>query len=96
MKRAWIRIRIAFGILNIIACGCLLVLYFLFLSSPRWTQPAFAAITWGLPIIVAAILTLIGGIYTLKKKHWGWAVAGLIFAGAVWVYLYIFAFVFSF
>jgi len=94
MKGAWIGIRIAFGIFNIIACGCLLVLYYLFYSY--WASSVLAAVTWGLPIIAAAILASIGGIYTPKKKAWGWAVAGLICAGAVWIYLRMLAFVFSF
>jgi hypothetical protein len=30
--------------------------------------------------VVFAVLAIIGGIYTLRRKHWGWALTGAIFA----------------
>jgi hypothetical protein len=44
------------------------------------------AFTWGLPLLIAAALALIGGIYTLIKKKWGWTITGLVAAGVVWIY----------
>lgn len=77
MKRVWITI---LGVLNIIACGLLVGLHI----SIDWYNSA--AFTWGLPIIIAAILALFCGIYTLKRKRLRWAVTGLFIAGAVYVY----------
>lgn len=90
MKRVGIAI---FGILDIIACGSLLVLHYYEFILKWGTSDAFS---WGLPIFVAAILALIGGIYSLKKKTWGWGVAGLIFAVAGWVYAFIISFAMAF
>lgn len=86
MKRVWIKI---LGILNIIACGSL-VLYNYVWFSERGASPS-NAFTWGLPVLVAAILALICGIYTLKRKSWGRAVTGLIVAGVAWIYCLILA-----
>jgi phosphatidylserine synthase len=78
-------LRLALGILNIIACGSLVGLHYFgwFLES------ASDAFTWGLPILIAAALALICGIFTLKKTSWRWAVTGFFFAGAGWIYFLI-------
>ena len=90
MKRAWIKI---LGIFDIIAGGSLVVThYYEFIL--RWG--ASDAFTGGLPVFVAAILALICGIYTLKRKNWRWALAGFSFAGAGWVYAFIISFIASF
>jgi len=47
------------------------------------------AFTWGLPVLITAILALICGVLTLKRmkgKSWEWAVVGLFLAGAGSVY----------
>jgi hypothetical protein len=31
-------------------------------------------------LVVFGVLAIIGGIYTLQRKHWGWALTGAIFA----------------
>jgi hypothetical protein len=80
MKRQWIT---TLGILNIIASGSLAVRYY-FGWFLEWGAPD--AFTWGLPILIAAVVALICGIFTLYKKSWGWAVAGLIITGAAWIY----------
>jgi phosphatidylserine synthase len=84
MKRVWITI---LGILNIIASGLLAAVYYCgFDLYTGVTQDAF---TWGLPMPIAAILALICGIFTLKRKSWRWAVTGLIVAGAALLYIWI-------
>jgi len=89
MKRVGILI---LGIIDIIACVSLLVWHFLFILG--WG--ALDAFTWGLPIFVAAITALISGIYTLKRKSWGWAVAGLIFVVAGGAYAFIISYATAF
>lgn len=73
-------LRIVLGILNILACGSLVVVH----SLTDWY--ASNAFTWGLPLLIAAALALICGIFTLKRKGWGWTITGLIVAGAAWIY----------
>lgn len=83
MKRAWIKI---LGILNIIVGGSLVLYYCVWLL-----ESVSDAFTWGLPILMAAILALICGIFSLKRGRGEWAVAGLVVAGAVGIYLLILA-----
>ena len=79
-------LRLALGILNLIACVSLVWYYSVWLL-----ESASDAFTWGLPILIAAIFALICGIFTLKGKSWGWAVSGLVVAGAVGIFLLILA-----
>jgi hypothetical protein len=83
MRRVWITV---LGILNIVACGSLVGLYY-YGCVLEWRKSAL--FTWGLPILVAAILTSICIVYTLKKEDWRWAAAGLFLAGAGWSYFLI-------
>ena len=39
-----------------------------------------AAFTWGLPIVLASLVSLAAGILTIIKKAWKWGVAGLVVA----------------
>lgn len=86
-------LRIALGILNILACVNMLVLFGI---SSSWAHSVLVVFTWCLPFIVAAALTLIGGILTLKRKGWGWAITGIIVTGAGWFYFYIIALMYVF
>lgn len=79
-------LRLALGILNLIACVSLVVVHYTFWFL-EWGAPD--AFTWGLPLLIAAALALICGIFTLKRKNWGWAISGLIVAGAAWIYFLI-------
>ena len=83
MKRERKALRIALVSSNFIACGSLVVLHNLI----DWYKSA--AFTWGLPLIVAAIIALVGGIFTLKRSSLGWAVIGLVTAVAAGIYLLI-------
>jgi hypothetical protein len=40
------------------------------------------SLIWGIIAAIAGILAIVGGIFALKKKMWGWALAGAI-AGTV-------------
>jgi hypothetical protein len=79
MRRVWITV---LGILNLIAFGSLTTYYIVWLLAS-----ASDAFTWGLPVLVAAVVALICGIFTLKRKSWGWAVAGLFTACVLGIYL---------
>ena len=82
MKILWV----VLGILNLLACGLLAFYYSVWLL-----ESASDAFTWGLPILIAAIVALIGGIAVLKWKELGCAVAGLIIVGIAGIYLLILA-----
>ena len=82
MKRKWI---IALGFLDIIACIPLFTFHFHRFILDGNISDAF---TGALPILLFAIFTLTCGVYTiLRRKGWGWAVAGLFFAGAGGIYI---------
>jgi hypothetical protein len=76
------------GILDIIAgCwGLMLALMFIFIGAmmrfaprvPPYLFPIFTALS--LPIAIAGILAIVGGIYALRRKIWGLALAGSIAA----------------
>jgi hypothetical protein len=83
-------LRIALGILNLIACVCMLVLLLIMCG---WARSALVVFTWGLPFIIAAILALIGGIYSLRGKRLAWAISGLITAVAVGFYFFVIAWI---
>jgi len=82
MERTW-RARWA-GILTIIA-GCFGIGFgataatFLELISEFAEMPGLGAMI-GAPLIVVGIIALIGGIYTLRRKAWGFALTGAILA----------------
>jgi hypothetical protein len=76
------------GILDIIAgsCGLLASLVFISLGGvarfipdvPTFLFPIFTALS--IPIAAIGILAIIGGIYALRRKVWGLALAGSIAA----------------
>jgi hypothetical protein len=80
---------IILGILDIVACVSLVIVH----SSLDWY--AYYAFTWGLPLLVAAIVALICGIFTLKRKSQAWAFTGLMIAGAAGIYFLILSWVVS-
>ena len=73
MKKVWI---IILAVLNLIAFGLILSYYCWFFSALS-IQDAF---TWGLPWLIAALLSLVSGILTLTKKKWGCGFAGFFLA----------------
>jgi len=72
---------------NIVAFLILAALYF-YSSDLDWgiNKEAF---TWGLPLLIAAIFTLIGGIFTVTRKNWRWGVSSLAVAVAVAAFIYL-------
>lgn len=76
------------GILDIIAgsWGVILALIFIFIGGvlrfvpdiPPYLFPIFTALS--LPFAIVGILAIVGGIYALKRKIWGLALAGSIAA----------------
>jgi hypothetical protein len=76
------------GILDIIAGSFGLILAFIFVlvggvmrfipRVPPYLFPIFTALS--LPFAIVGILAIIGGIYALKRKIWGLALAGSIAA----------------
>jgi hypothetical protein len=79
-KKIWVTV---LGILNFIACGSLLVFFYMECYSEWRTSYTF---TWGLPILLAAILAFICGVFTIIKKRWAWVALGFIIAGIGWAY----------
>jgi hypothetical protein len=74
------------GILNIVGGGLtLLTGLSLLLGASFFTMP-FANIgitvailsALAVPGIILGVLSVIGGIFALKRKHWGWALTGSI------------------
>jgi hypothetical protein len=85
-KKTWMPM--VAGILDII-CGCwelLLAFGFVFVGSifrfaatpeiPPSLAPLIAAI--GIPFAILGILAIVGGVYALRRKVWGLALAGSI------------------
>jgi hypothetical protein len=70
---------------NIVAFLILAALYF-YSFDLQWgiNKEAF---TWGLPLLIAAIFTLIGIIFTVTRKNWRWGVSSLAAAVAAFIYL---------
>ncbi len=76
------------GILDIIAGGWGIILAFIFIfigaiarfvpDVPPYLFPIFTALAF--PFIIGGIVAIIGGIYALKRKIWGLALAGSICA----------------
>ena len=75
--------RVVLGILNILACVNMLVLFGI---SSSWARSVSVVFTWCLPLLIAAVAALVGGIAILKWKELGCAVSGLIIAGLGWFY----------
>jgi hypothetical protein len=78
------------GILDII-CGCwalLIAFIFAFMGTifrfapipnvPPFLAPILAAV--GIPFVVLGILAIVGGVFALRRKVWGLALAGSIAA----------------
>lgn len=82
MKRT---LRVVLGILNILVCINMLVLFCIFCG---WASSVVVIFTWGLPFIATMLLTSMAGIFSLRGKTWYWAVAGpsLVASGLVWIY----------
>lgn len=70
---------------NIVAFLILAALYFY--SSDLDSGITKEAFTWGLPLLIAAIFTLIGGIFTVTRKNWRWGISSLAAAFAAFIYL---------
>jgi len=74
------------GILDIISgVGMLFVCFWLVLAGgitsvvgdvPQWLPGFFFVLS--VPLVILSILAAIGGIYSIKKKHWGLALTGAI------------------
>jgi hypothetical protein len=87
------------GILNIISgvLGILGSFFYLigfsvlsaFMGTPEMAEvPGFVPgiiLAMGIPILLISVLALVGGIFGVQRKHWGWSLAGSI--GAIIVFL---------
>lgn len=86
MQKTWMPM--VAGILDIIAGSFGLILAFIFVllggvmrfipQVPPYLFPIFTALS--LPFAIVGILAIVGGIYALKRKIWGLALAGSIAA----------------
>ena len=75
----------ATGIINIIVgssamlTGAGFIIHVLsFQSSVDWTFAGLLIWYVSTPLLVFGVLALVGSIYALKRKKWGWALAGSI------------------
>ncbi len=72
------------GIINIVIGACALlglsVLGIIILVIGSLTVPflGFVVMLIGVPLVAGAVLALVGGIYAVQRKMWGWALAGSI------------------
>jgi hypothetical protein len=72
------------GVINIVIGACALlalsVLGVIILVVGSLTVPAlgFLVVLLGVPLVAGAVLALVGGIYAVQRKMWGWALAGSI------------------
>jgi hypothetical protein len=87
------------GILNIISgvLGILGSFFFIiafsavstFMGTPELAEvPGFVPgiiLVMGVPIFLISVLALVGGIFGVQRKYWGWSLAGSI--GAIIVFL---------
>jgi hypothetical protein len=89
MKKGWI---IVLGILDLIACVLLVVVHYNFWFL-EWGVPD--AFTWGLPVLIAAVVALICGIFTLIRESRAWAFTGFMIAGSAGIYFWILSWVVS-
>jgi hypothetical protein len=72
------------GGLRLLGIPVLILIGFFIEASPRadirfqhpWIIISIAAIL----LVIGGVLAVIGGIYTLRRKYWGWALTGAIFA----------------
>ena len=74
------------GVLGLIWAGCLFIGFGVTsgaLGIPTGYIPPFVpGLVLGMAIVstIAAILALVGGVYAVQRKMWGWALAGSIAA----------------
>jgi hypothetical protein len=72
------------GIINIvIGAGALLALSIvgivvLVIGSVTMPALGFLVLFVGAPLVAGAVLALVGGIFAVQRKMWGWALAGSI------------------
>ena len=90
----------AIGVLNGIAFGVFSILGFQFFSNPafvpyppppQFTHPflTIVAVIYsvvGFGILLVGIMGIVGGVFSIKRKHWGIALAGAI-AGSITFWL---------
>jgi len=70
-------IREVFGYINIFAAVLIfaIVIYIIVCAWPPDRLGLF--LKGGLPFLAGVVLIFISGIYTIKRKHWLWAIIGL-------------------
>ena len=91
MERTWMPV--VAGILSIVSgafgfIGALIVglVASVFLVTANYTGPGeqfiASAVVWAvfLPIIILSVVAIVGGIFTLRRRNWGLALAGAICA----------------
>ena len=77
------------GVLVIVSAGCKLLMLLSILAvslvvmvpvSLTFLNPAALMALVTVPLIAIVVLAIIGGIFCLQRKRWGWALAGSIIA----------------
>jgi hypothetical protein len=72
----------AMGIIAVIAFGSANIMHFLPPADAPFIAPLIVPILIPFLVffIVRAVLTIIGGVFALQRRKWGWALAGSIIA----------------
>jgi len=97
-------LNIASGVLGLISCLCVFILAIVFiivgLDAPVgsdyefFSLMGFIFLATGLIIFIPCIISIIGGVFALKRKRWGWSLAGSICSTIVGSFLGIAAIIF--
>jgi len=89
VKRAWMPI--VGGILDIVIGSLILIVLFLFVIGSIIVRLAesgifdfdLSTLFMTIPAIIIAALAIVGGIFAIQRRKWGWALAGSLAAALV-------------
>lgn len=76
------------GWLDIILGVCMFVYYLYWIVQSDPSSRLESAMSWYLPFIISAMLSLSGGLLTLKRKELVWSVVGITFIVAALAYYF--------
>jgi hypothetical protein len=86
-----------FGVLWLIVIVCFLLFSFFIVAEPDvFNEPgappdgvlavlAAVYIVMGLFYVIIGVLAIVGGVFAIKKKYWGWSLAGAIAATVIFL-----------
>jgi hypothetical protein len=89
MKRTWMPV--AGGILDIVTGSLILIVLFLFVIGSLIISLAesgifdfnMSLVFMVIPAVIITALAIVGGVFAIQRRKWGWALAGSIAAALV-------------